>query len=93
MNLSLIDLLKDKTVTIAYVDENKYKGGKHMYTDGSKNETGVGAAATTGKRTKSASLRKFSSIFTAETHAIHRALNTISATKGDNFTVSTDSKS
>ena len=42
----------------------------------------VGAAATTGNRPKTVSLPKFSSIFIAETHALHLALNAISATKG-----------
>ena len=74
--MSLTDLRKDKTPTMAYnkrfkeVIENKYKGGKHIYTDGSKSELGVGVAATTGNRTESASLPKFSCLFTAETHAI-----------------------
>ena len=63
------------------------------HTDGSKSEMGVGAAATIGNRTKSASLPKFSSIFTAQTHAILLALNTIFATKGKSFTIITDSRS
>ena len=69
------------------VVENKHKGWKHIYTDGSKSEIGVGVAATTGSRTESASLLKFSSIFTAETHALHLALNIISATKRNKFTI------
>ena len=52
----------------------------------------MGAAATTGNRTESASIPKFSSIFTAETHAIHLALNKISASKVKNFTIFTDSR-
>jgi len=75
------------------VVEKKYKGWNHIYTDGSKSEIGVGAAATTRNCTKSASLPKFSSIFTAETHAIHLALNTLSATKGKSFTIFTDPRS
>ena len=73
------------------VVENEYKGWIHIYTDGSKSKIGVGAAATTGNRTKPASLLKISFIFKAETHAIHLALNKISATKGKNFTIFTDS--
>ena len=88
MNMSLTDLPKYRSPTKAYqkrfkeVIENKYKGWKHIYTDGSKSEIGVRAAATTGNRTQSTSLPKFNSIFTAETHAIHLALNTTSATIG-----------
>ena len=65
----------------------------HIYTDGSKSEIGVGAAATTGNRTNSASLLKISSIFTTETHAIHLALNTILTTRGKNLNILTDSRS
>ena len=98
-NLSLTDLPKEKTPTMAYQKrfkedvENEYKGWNHIYTDGSKNEIGVGAAAIIENRTKSSSLPKFSSIFTAETHAIHIAFNTIPPTKGKNFTIFTDSRS
>ena len=51
-NLSLTHLPKEKTPTIAYqkrfkeVVENKYNVWNHIYTDGSKSELGVGAAAT-----------------------------------------------
>ena len=99
LNLSLTELPKEKTPTMAYqkrfeeVVENKYKGWNHIYTDGSKSEIGVGAAATTGSRTEFASLPKFSSTFTAETHAIHLALNTTSATRGKKFAMFTDSRS
>ena len=97
--MSITDLPKKKTPIMAYqkrskeVIEKKYKGWNHIYTDVSKSEIGVGAAATTRKSTKSASLPKFSSTFTAETHAIHVVLNTISATKGKDFTIFTDSRS
>ena len=62
INLSLTNLPKEKTPTMGYqkrfkeVIENKYKGWNHVYTDGSKSESGLGAAATTENRTKSASL-------------------------------------
>ena len=52
-----------------------------------------GSAATTGSRTEFASLPTFSSIFTAETHAIHLALDIISATSGKKFAVFTDARS
>ena len=47
MNLSLTDLPRENTPTMAYqkrfkeVVKNKYKGWKHIYTDGSKSELGV----------------------------------------------------
>ena len=68
------------------------KDGNTYIQTAPKSEIGVGTAATTGNRTGSASLTKFSSIFAAETNAIHLALNKISATKGKNFTIFTDSR-
>ena len=62
---------------------NKNKGWKHIYADRSKSEIRVGVTATTGNRTESALLPIFSSIFTAETHEIHLALNTTFAKKGE----------
>ena len=85
--MSLTDLQKNKASPIAYqkrlkeANDNKYKGWKQIYTNGSKSKIGVEAAVTTGNHTESASLPSFISIFTAETLAIHQALNTISATK------------
>ena len=53
----------------------------------------MGAAATSGNRTELASLQKFKFIFTAENHAIHLALNTISVAKRKKFSTFTDSRS
>ena len=75
------------------IKKNKFKGWKHINSDGSKSEIGVGADATTGNCTESALLPKFISIFTAETHPIHLAWITISATKLKNLTIFTDSRS
>ena len=72
---------------------NKYRGRKHIDTDGSKSEIGVGAAANTVNSAKSASLPKLGSILTAETHVKHLALNTISATNRKKFSLFTDSRS
>ena len=63
-----------------------------MYTNGSETGIGVGAAATPGNSTESASLPNFRFVFTAKTHAIYLALNTISATKGNNYSILTDSR-
>ena len=70
-----------------------YKGYKHIYTDGSKSEIGVGAAAITEGPAKSASLPKNASIFTAEAYAIHMTVNLIRTSKGKKFSVFTDSRS
>ena len=42
---------------------------------------------------KTASIPKFSSIFTAETHVIYSTMITISATKGNDFDIFADSRS
>ena len=52
----------------------------------------MAAAATTGNHIRTASLPNFSSKFTTETHAIHLAPTIISATKGKNFSLFTDSR-
>ena len=99
IDLFLTDLPRDETTTKAYqkrfkeVFEKKYKGWKHIFTYGFKSEIGMAAAATTGNRTESASLPKFTSIYTAATHAIHLALHTISARKGNIFSKFTNSRS
>ena len=60
INLSLTDLPKDKTPTMANqkifkeVVKNKYKGWQHIYANGSKSELRVGAGATSGNLTESA---------------------------------------
>ena len=94
--MSLTDLPKDKTLTLAYqkrfkdVVDNYYRGWNHIYTHGFISEIGVGVAATTENRTESASLLKISSVFTAETQAIYIAPNTSSAIKEKNFSVFTN---
>ena len=65
----------------------------NIYTDGFKSEIEMEAAATTGNRTVSASLPKYSSMITAGTNAIHLALDKMSSTKGKIFSVMTDSRS
>ena len=66
------------------------KGWNHIYTDGLKSEMGVGAAVTNGSYTKSASLLKVCSIFTAKTHAIHFALNLAKTNNRRKFAIFTD---
>jgi len=83
VNLNLTKFPKDLTPNIIYQEkfreilEEKYSQWTYLYTDGSKNKDGVGAAIYSEGTTSSASLPKFSTIFTAEAHAIQMALNTI----------------
>ena len=48
--------------------ENKYIGWKHIYTNGSKREMGVKAAATTENRSESASLPN-SALYSQQKHS------------------------
>lgn len=54
-----------------------YRNWSKLYTDGSKTEHGVGAAAVSEEETKTATLPPIASIFSAELHAITIALNII----------------
>ena len=69
--------------------------GRHysIFTDGSKSEGKVGAAAVSTQESNRASLPNQASIFTAELWAIKLALNTISNTNFDTYTIYSDSKS
>ena len=60
----------------SYVDE-KYAGYKQIYTDGSKTDTGVGAAAVFNSVPKSATLPSIASIYSAELYAIRIACEQI----------------
>ena len=75
-----------------------YPNHKHIYTDGSKSEVGVGSAAVFGHRTETATLPTVASIFTAEltalklaTRLIARSLTESPTTK--QFIICTDSLS
>lgn len=99
INLDLTDLPKESTPLRVYqqkfreIKELNYKGYKHIYTDGSKSEIGVGAAAITEGQAKSASLPKHASIFTAEAYAVHMTVDLIRTSKRKKFSVFTDSRS
>ena len=81
MNLHLTDLPKGKVPYEIFqqqfkeLNDIKYEGWDHNYTEYSKSEIGVGGAAITENQTKSTILQKIGSIFSSETHAIHLAHN------------------
>ena len=98
MNLSLTDLPKDTTPPLILqwfkeLIDKYYKGRNHIYTDGSKIEMGIGAAATTGNYTTSPSLTRVCSIFTTETHVMHLAIKSARTNSRRKFAISTDSRS
>ena len=55
----------------------EYANYKHIYTDGSKTDNGVGAAAILGQTSKTATLPQTASVYTAEMHALQMACHII----------------
>ena len=82
VKFSLTEYSKRATTPHVYGREfdkllNEYGGWAKVFTDGSKTQDGVGAAAITGDQVKSASFPRQSSIFTEELYAIRLAVNFI----------------
>ena len=71
----------------------KYSECQVIYTDGSKSDTGVGAAVVTTGLKRSASLPITASIYTAELKAIQIALQMIEESEMGNFLICSDSMS
>lgn len=65
----------------------------HIYTDGAKNETGVGCAAVSLRGSKSAKLMSESSIYTAELYGLLQALQMANEIQNNNFAIFSDSRS
>ena len=99
VNFELTDLPKASTPESIYqqrfreLEATKYLGWKHIYTDGSKNGNGVGAAAIMDSSSSSSTLQSKSSIFSAETHAILLAIGMIKRYQAQKFVIFSDSKS
>ena len=72
---------------------NKHPGYKRIYTDGSKCDEAVAAAAVRPDKTISAAYNKNISIFTAEMRALELALNEINTCKEKKHIIFSDSKS
>ena len=64
-----------------------------IFTDGSKTDQGVGAAAVAPNQTKTPSLPKTASVFTAKLRAINMALSIVEVGTGENYVIFTDSLS
>ena len=64
-----------------------------IYTDGSKSEAGVGAAAVCGQTVKMTSLPTETSIFSSEVHATNIVLDILSEKSQNNFVIFSDSLS
>ncbi|XP_076388981.1 uncharacterized protein LOC143264669 [Megachile rotundata] len=72
---------------------SNYPDFTHIYTDGSKNNHGTGAAVFTQEETSSYGLHPYNSIHTAETYAILSALNLINRSPQSKFIIFSDSLS
>ena len=95
---TLTKFKKDKTnpdifKTLFNEVKDNYRNYKSVYTDGSKMDDTVAAAAVSNDYESSRRLPDGSSIFTAEIRAILIAFYIIRHTTGDNFMVFSDSKS
>jgi ribonuclease HI len=83
----------DKYLSHFFEIRERYLDYTEVYTDGSKTDTSVAAAAVSGGAVLEASLNKSSSIFSAELHAILLALNIARLSSSNDFIIFSDSKS
>ena len=78
---------------IALENMHRYENSRQIYTDGSKSEKGVGAAAVAGNKVIKSTLPPVASILTAELHAINLALTIIEESDSSQYVIFTDSLS
>ena len=71
----------------------RYSDFHKVYTDGSKRDEGVGAAAIFGRKSRTASLPIVATVFSAEMHAIHLAIEILKNVIHDKFVIFSDSYS
>ena len=100
INTSLAGTAKGETNAETYKKAfkdllGKYQGFEQIYTDGSKSETAVGAAAVhpTAQAKKQQKLNADASIYTAEASAIDMALDIVKKSSKKSFLILTDSLS
>ena len=70
-----------------------YEGSNHIYTDGSKSESGVWAAAVMEGVSSSGTLPTIATIFTAELHGLSKTLRIANEAQSTNITIFSDSQS
>lgn len=99
INIELTEFTKSTTPSVRYRQEfnrikaEQYPEHMHIYTDGSKTVTGVGAAAVTDNSTNMATLPKVATIYSAEIHAIQLAINITKNEQNTKFVIFSDSLS
>nr|XP_034192192.1 uncharacterized protein LOC117609687 [Osmia lignaria] len=98
LDLSLVGNKKEELTTEEWKRRfntlcDKYPDFIHIYTNGSKNKFGTGAAMVTQNETTKLGLNPFNSILTAETYALLLALNFIDNSLYSKFIIFSDSLS
>ena len=99
INFSLNDYPKASTPVSVYLQRynelkrETYRGFTQIFTDGSKNHTGVGAACIKGHIIRRASLPREASIYSAEIHAIQMTIPDIENDPNTKFIIFSDSYS
>ena len=97
VNTELSLLSKATTATVAYKQtfmhmmNQTYPNYSYIFTDGSKSERGVGSAAITQRTSRSQTLPKEASIYTAEMHALQLALSIIQWEGDSKYVICSDS--
>ena len=97
INVELSEFQTNHTPYAAYIAEHQkinneqYRNHIAIYTDGSKGDTGVGAAAVCGTVDSTASLPTKASIFSAKIHAINIALDIVSMKAESSIVIFSDS--
>ncbi len=98
VNFEITTTKKSDTAEVLYLSKfneikDKHSTYKPIYTDGSKTEAAVAAAAVNGEKTISKAFNKNLSIFSAEIKALEIALNEINTSNENRFIIFSDSKS
>ena len=99
VNKELSRYPKDSTPPSVYLSEfaairdEKYSNFREVYTDGSKTDTGVGAAAVSHDKCSTATLPVEASIFTAEAYALELAVGIIERSNSRFNVIFSDSRS
>ena len=98
INMSLANLPKNTVLPAELISRSLelisfYNDREHIYTDGSKSDTGVGCAFVYGPTTRTFTLPSQATVFTSELVAIHKALSFIEVSDDMSYTVFTDSLS
>ena len=84
----------DEEIRMRFLDHNsQHRDQQKIYTDGSKSSDGVGSAVVYGEEVFCAKLSDHASVFTAEMHAINKALSIVNSSPYSDFVIYTDSLS